>query len=149
MNRTQFCDSHAGKALIEYQTKYRHPAQPEFEVGDVVHLFPNEQLASGTAGISLWTSRWPHDESAGVYLIYSEAQELLYIGKCSMGQVLGRRLYCHFGGGDECVVKGNGWVVQPSFVVNVAVPADSPWEAPALEEFLIGKCRPILNVHGI
>lgn len=149
MTKTDFLASPAGNALLEYETHYRHPAQPAFEVGAVVHLFPTELSLTETDGISHWTSPWPHAERAGVYLIYSASLELLYIGKSSMGQSLGRRLYCHFGGGDTYVLNGNGWGENPQFVVNVAVPITSPFEAPAFEEFLISKLSPKLNVHGI
>lgn len=150
MNKTEFSKSPAGEALALYQSEHRHPKRALFEIGPVVHLFPDTSLTLATDETSPWTAPWPFSERAGVYLIYSVDLQLLYVGKASMGQSVGKRLYCHFGGNDEkCVFNPNGWNVHPQFVVIVAMPEDAPFEAPALEEFLIAKLLPKLNVYGI
>lgn len=149
MNKSQFLQSSAAQALASYHSRHRHADRPPLEVGDVVHLFPEQSLTIDNEGISPWTSPWPHGSRAGVYLIYSADAELLYIGKASMGKHIGHRLYHHFGGGVRCVFNINSWPISPQFVVNIAVPHDAPFEAPALEEFLIAALSPKLNVCGL
>jgi hypothetical protein len=65
-----------------------------------------------------------------------------------MNRSLGYRLWEHFGGGPDCVLKQN-WSQSPRFAINIAVPADMPFEAPALEEYLIRKLKPSGNTCGI
>ena len=149
MNKSQFLSSLAGKAIDTYQALYRHPNQPSFEIGKVVHLHPAQTRKHEEDGSSPWSDPWPFDKRAGVYFIFSEDHQILYIGKTSMGQCLGKRLYCHFGGGTACEYDVAGWGTEPYFVVNIAVPHESPFEAPALEEYLIADLSPKLNVHGI
>lgn len=149
MNKSQFLSSLAGNAIDAYQARYRHPNQPPFEIGKVVHLHPAQTRKSEEDGSSPWSDPWPFDKRAGVYFILSEDHQILYIGKTSMAQCLGKRLYCHFGGGTECEYDAAGWGTEPYFVVNIAVPLESPFEAPALEEFLIAELSPKLNFHGI
>jgi hypothetical protein len=150
MNKPSFLKTPEAEAIALYEAEHRHPNRAPFQIGPVVHLFPDTSLTVATEETSPWTAPWPFAERAGVYLIYSVDRQLLYIGKASMGQSVGKRLYCHFGGNvKECVYNQSGWKPPPRFVVIVAVPEDSPWEAPALEEFLISKLSPKLNVHGI
>ncbi len=67
-----------------------------------------------------------------------------------MGQSIDRRLYCHFGGNEEqCFFCEDTWKTEPRFVVIVAMPEQSPFEAPALEEFLISKLSPKMNIYGM
>ena len=81
-------------------------------------------------------------------MITAAGRRLIYVGKASMGNCLWNRLGAYFGGRDECRVKHDAWKRPPQFVVTVAVPKSSTWEAPALEEFLIQRLDPIDNVRG-
>ena len=83
-----------------------------------------------------------------MYLIYSDTFELLYVGKASMGSCLGKRLYTYFGAAQECVLKHTTWTQSPRFMLTIAVPESMPFEAPALEEFLIGRLEPTNNSVG-
>jgi len=75
--------------------------------------------------------------------------EVLYIGKASMNHGLGYRLssYCGYGENKICKLK-HPWVEQPRFVYTVAMPQESRFEAPALEEYLIGKIPTANNKAG-
>ena len=80
-------------------------------------------------------------------MIFNESLELLYIGKASMNRSLGYRLYDHFVGGRACAPRAD-WLLPARFVINIAVPKESPFEAPAIEEFLIRKLKPKSNATG-
>jgi len=134
--------------VIQFASRHRRSDFPPLEVSGPVDLFPSLPLPAGISPQGKWTDpQWPFAERAGVYLIYSESFELLYIGKSSMNQCLGKRLWRHFGGGETCV-PNDAWPQAPRFVVNIAVPQEMPFEAPALEEYLIKKLQPLLNTVG-
>jgi hypothetical protein len=135
-------------AVSEFTSRHRHSDFPPLEASGPFDLFPSLPLPAGITPQGRWTDpQWPFAERAGVYLIYSESFELLYIGKSSMNQCLGKRLWRHFGGGEICAPK-DAWPQAPRFVVNIAVPEEMPFEAPALEEYLIKKLQPSLNTVG-
>lgn len=135
-------------AVTEFASRHRHSGFPPLEASGPLDLFPSLPLPAGITPQGRWTDpQWPFTERAGVYLIYSESFELLYIGKSSMKQCLGKRLWRHFGGGETCV-PNDVWPQTPRFVVNIAVPDEMPFEAPALEEYLIKKLQPLLNTVG-
>jgi hypothetical protein len=46
------------------------------------------------------------------------------------------------------VLQHSGWSQPPRFFYAVAVPEQMPFEAPALEEFLIGRLQPPDNSVG-
>jgi hypothetical protein len=138
-----------GDALAEYVSRYRRADLPPLEVGMPLDLFPALPIPAGISPQLTWKNPWPFGDRAGVYLIYSDSFELLYIGKASMNRSLGYRLYDYFGGGPTCILKSDSWKQAPRFVVNIAVPTEMPFEAPALEEFLIRKLNPSTNVCGI
>ncbi len=79
--------------------------------------------------------------------MYDDALELFYIGKTSMSRCLGQRLYEYFGGGEICIPKAE-WLDSARFLIVIAMPANSPFEAPALEEFLIRTLHPTANGTG-
>lgn len=134
-------------AVAEFASRHRHPDFPPLEAGGPFDLFPSLPLPVGIVPQGGWTEQWPFAERAGVYLIYSESFALLYVGKSSMNQCLRKRLWRHFGGGATCVLN-EPWTQAPRFVVNIAVPDEMAFEAPALEEYLIKKLQPLLNTVG-
>lgn len=67
-----------------------------------------------------------------------------------MSRCLGARLSHYFGYDSEkkCQLKHSTWSKTPRYVVTVGVPGNMTFEAPALEEYLIGQLRPPDNIAG-
>ena len=124
------------EAVKAYQSKYRNPNLPEFEISDYYDL--KEDWPDGY---------WPHNERTGCYVILGANEEILYVGKASLGSFIGKRLSDHFGYGPnkECVPQGN-WSAEPRYVMSIAV--HDAFEAPSLEEYLLGELRPADNTIG-
>ena len=128
--------------LIErFSTDFRNPNLEPFEISKKYELFPKSNDESGTK--CQWPNTYPNTDRQGVYLICGENLNLLYVGKASMNNSLGARLASYFAydsDGKTCKVKhGDNWSQKPHFVITVAVPRESSFEAPALEEYLIGQ----------
>ena len=147
MNDQTFGPLPGDDSVTEYISKHRNPNLPALDISAPLDLFPSLPLPPGITPRFTWADNWPFSERAGVYFVYSESFDLLYIGKSSNNQCLGKRLYCWFGGGDTCVPVGT-WSQPPRFVVTIAVPDESPFEAPSLEEYLVRKLQPPDNTHG-
>jgi excinuclease UvrABC nuclease subunit len=84
----------------------------------------------------------------------NEQLGVCYVGKASMGNCIGSRLSSYFGYESETdrrckIYHREGWTEKPRYVMCVAVPEDSPFEAPALEEFLIRELAPPDNKRGV
>jgi len=136
-----------GVALEEYQTKYRRSDVPSLRPSGVYSLFPEE---TGRPTDLCWPAKYPHCEKKGVYFIFGKTGRLLYIGKASLTS-LGDRVGSYFRYADDkktCKIKGT-WKDSPAFLATVAVPDDMPFEAAALEEFLIGRLKPSENTVGM
>ena len=123
------------EAVKAYQSKYRNPSLPEFEISDSYDLKKD------------WPDIWPHAERAGCYVILGASEEILYVGKASLGSAIGKRLSDHFvyGPNKECLPKYE-WKTQPCCVAAIAV--HDAIEAPSLEEYLIRELRPAENTIG-
>lgn len=111
---------------------------PEFEISDRYDIKSD------------WQKSLPHAAEAGVYLIYSADETLLYIGKASAGSTIGRRLDKYFKGADGQGVsrKNMKWTKEPRYIRAVKVASDFKFFAPALEEFLIDRMQPPDNRQG-
>ncbi len=123
------------EAVKAYQSKYRNPSLPEFEISDSYNLKED------------WPDIWPHAERTGCYVILGANKEILYVGKASLGSAIGKRLSTHFvyGPNKECLPKYK-WETQPCCVAAIAV--HDAIEAPSLEEYLIRELRPADNTIG-
>ncbi len=123
------------EAVKAYQSKYRNPSLPEFEISDYYDLKED------------WPDTWPHAERAGCYVILGDNEEILWVGKASLRSAIGKRLSDHFGYGPnkECLPGGN-WSAEPRRVISIAV--HDAVEAPSLEEYLIRELRPAENTIG-
>ena len=90
---------------------------------------------------------WPNAGNQGVYAIFCDNKELLYIGKASLSGSLGARLSHYFvrnrNGIGAAIRSGHHWTRAPRYVLTAAV--SNPWEAPSLEEYLINKLQPADN----
>lgn len=125
------------EAVANYQNTYRHPNLRPLVVSGLYALFPDETPSFPTE-FSWEKHPWPGARHPGVYLIFDADVDLRYIG-CA--NVLGRRLNDYFkyisGRGSVCRVVHTGWRSPPRFVATITV--EKPFEAGALEEYLIGK----------
>jgi hypothetical protein len=136
-------------AIKRYEDEHRHPGRQRFDISLPFDLFPQ----AGPPCLKcdqVWPATYPHVSRAGVYLIFDDQARLLYVGKASMGNDIGSRLGSHFGYAVDratCNARGN-WTNKPRFVVTVATPIDSIFEAPSLEEFLIDRLQPMENQRG-
>jgi|SRR5690606_33756384 len=134
-----------------YQEHYRSPALTPFEIAAPYDLFP-ERGAGSFSCQRQWPNSWLHPMRAGVYAFFSEDAKLLYIGKASFRSSISARLatYCGYqeGPGSPCKLS-NHWKGSPRYVVIVAVPEETRFEASALEEFLISKLQPPENSVGL
>jgi hypothetical protein len=146
MQQFSFEPFRGGEAVTEYSVRYRHPDLARFDVGSPVDLHPSRPRLASAPEVPPQDS-WPFHDRAGVYLMYDDALELFYIGKASMSRCLGQRLYEYFGGGEVCVPKFE-WLHPARFLIIIAMPKESPFEAPALEEFLIRRLHPRINGTG-
>jgi len=148
MKLYSFAPFKGGDTLSEYICRYRRSDLPNLEVGAPLDLCPSLPPPVGFTPQLTWEDPWPFGDRAGVYLIYAGSFELLYIGKASMGRCLGQRLYDYFRAGECCVLQHDFWPQPPRFVINIAVPQAMPFEAAALEEYLIAGLQPICNING-
>ena len=146
MGRTGMVTLDDALAAIEQFRLLRHSSLGRLEVGGKYSL--STRGSAGHEADQFWPEEWEHADRCGVYLILDVSMRLLYVGKASMGNQLWNRLGTYFGGRGKCKIKHDQWSDRPEFVVTVAVPEESTWEAPALEEFLIGKLQPVDNVRG-
>jgi len=137
-------------AIADYVTRFRRPEFPAFEISGLYDLSPDRPHSFATPPPHSWPAAYPFGWRAGVYLIFSESLDLLYVGKASMSSNIGSRLatYFHYGEAREMVLQHSGWSQPPRFFYAVAVPEQMPFEAPALEEFLIGRLQPPDNSVG-
>ena len=134
-----------------YQESYRSPALPPFEIADPYDLFPERGVGLFSCERK-WPNSWLYPMRAGVYAFFSDDAELLYVGKASFRSSISARLatYCvhQEGRGSPCRLS-NQWKVMPRYVVIVAVPEETRFEASALEEFLIARLQPPENSVGL
>jgi len=93
--------------------------------------------------------RYPGSDRPGVYILLDENMVIQRIGKASCGNDLGNRLGKYFG----YAVDGTGEAREVAyagirFIVTIKLPLDRAFEAPAIEEYLIGMFNPPLNDRG-
>jgi hypothetical protein len=133
-------------AVTAFHAEWRHPRLPSLEYSQVYSLFPQESLDMPTN--ANWPDNWPLANRPGVYLIFAATMHLLYVGKSG---ALGSRLSNYFrwsaGRGSACRIVHTGWKTRPMFVATIAV--TEPFEAAALEGFLIARTHPTENLLGI
>ncbi len=136
------------RAVDDYSRKYRRPGMAPIKVGQPYCLFP-ERLGSLRIELSgKWPESWPDGARKGVYLVLNRRTKVAYVGKASMSSAMGSRLSAWFPGRASCKIKGT-WKEEPFFVATVPVPDDTPFEAAALEEYLIQKFGPPDNTRGV
>lgn len=139
------------QALEKFKRDYRRHDLPPLELSGLYALFPQQKTDVEVQ--KSWNDIWPDAGRAGVYFIFGEKVNLLYVGK---SQFLGRRLTEHFGydsATEGCRINEQGWKEHPMYVATVAVPMDLTYEKGALEEFLIAElsttCPDLSNAIGV
>lgn len=131
-----------------FEANYRGEGLEPFAYGSLYDLFPsNDEAIEGVT--SKWPEPFPNLNEAGVYAFLSKDLEVLYIGKASMNHAIGYRLgsYCTYGEHKECKLK-HTWAGEPRYIYTVSVPGKTRFEAPALEEYLIGEVPTSNNTAG-
>lgn len=128
-------------AIDEYCKKWRKPGLSEIKLSAVYDLIDD------------WNdgNPWPNPGDTGIYAILDANKKLLYLGKASMGSSIAKRLSAWFKYRPDRSFRTNPrhtWNHKPFFVVSAAVDKEAPWEASALEEFLIHKLDPPENSKG-
>ena len=98
-----------------------------------------------------WPKDYPNIRSAGVYIFLDKESNLLYIGKTSCNNTFGYRLTAYFNYGPrperKCKIK-NDYYSDVRKILLIPLPKDHIFEAGAIEEYLIEKLNPKLNVIG-
>lgn len=91
----------------------------------------------------------PCAEDGGVYAFFDKDGELLYVGKASHSNTLGRRILSYFYAAkpdDGGAKPRHQWTARPRYALITATkPA---FEAPSLEEYLIHELDPPENTVG-
>ncbi|MCZ6743984.1 MAG: GIY-YIG nuclease family protein [Alphaproteobacteria bacterium] len=134
-------DKKIASALRDYERKYRGPGHGKLEVSKPYDLKTD------------WPDRWYLAAEQGVYLIFDENKHLLYVGKASMESNLGARLSSYFqydpNNRNKCITNPrHDWGAdKPRYVQAIAV--EEPFEAPALEEYIISQLKPPANTRGV
>lgn len=133
-----------------FQTSHRRSDGQRLDIGPPYDLFP--QLDSAVIPCeSCWPKPWTNGDRKGAYALLDSEANVIYVGKASMGSCFAARFVAYFGYENDrsCKIKNpHWWSRPPRYVVTIAVPIDTPWESPALEEFLIGKLQPPSNGTG-
>lgn len=134
------------EAIRDYGVRYRRNDLPDLRIGDLYDLFPKSSRPPLVPCSLSWPQTWANSDDTGVYAFLDEQLRLLYIGTA---RVLGARLgaYCAYEVDDTCRLKHDGWTTKPRYVLTVAVPEEMPWEAAALEVYLIRTLDPRDNVR--
>jgi hypothetical protein len=111
----------------------------KLDISDWYSLFPAARDEELEKKRKQWPGAYPQSDRQGVYLIFNENKELLYIGKASMNNNIGSRLGSYFSyENDKVTCKVNHeWSSDPKYIITISVPNEMSFEAPALEEYLI------------
>ncbi len=130
MNPITFAD--LSSAVDELNTRFPRPEMDHLKISDLCDV--KDASAS-----------WPNPANPGVYAMLNEHRELIYLGKASCNTSLGMRLGAHF---YKTGAPKNAKFEGIRYVVTIPVPDDRAFEAPAVEEFLIGRLNPSLCLVG-
>ena len=144
-------DIQAFRDLVEdYQARFRGPNLEPFELSAPYDLSPELGIPKIECPTS-WPEGWPHSGRAGIYSLFGEELQAVYIGKASLRNTLVSRLgsYFSYDKPHKTCRLNHAWKCRPRYLITIAVPEESRFEAPALEEFLIIKLRPTDNTAGI
>jgi hypothetical protein len=97
-----------------------------------------------------WTQAIPNSDSPGVYLIFNEADELIYPSARLSAPWAWRSGHICMRGESDADVRWQGPDTEtdhPRFLATISIPEGECFLAPALEGLLIETLHPKLNVH--
>lgn len=117
--------------------------------------FPRPNMGAlelqGPYDISIdFCTAYPNAYLPGVYIIFHRNGSILRIGKASCNNTITSRLSCYFKWGtldSEGLHKHPGYE-EARIVYTIGIPKDRAFEAPAVEEYLIGQLNPPYNING-
>ncbi len=134
------------REIIEnYSIKYRNPSLDKIEVSELYDLFPDKNTDHNVE-LKWPKSVWPFCGRSGAYLYLDDDLNIMYIGKANhFGYRFGQCFKKDANG--SCIVIDSR-IGSPRFVVTIAVPAESWFEAASLEAYLINLIKPRYNSVG-
>ena len=92
-------------------------------------------------------SSWPDNGLPGIYIFADENKKVLYIGKSSKS--ISNRLSAYWCKGDNGETKSKDQKSENvRYVYTIGIPCDRAFEAPSIEEFLIGEVQPERNTNS-
>jgi hypothetical protein len=98
-----------------------------------------------------WKNPWPNSSAPGVYFIFDDQIDLLYVGLATDN--IGKRLSAHIPGSSTKELKQPEWVKkldkEVGYVASLWLPEDMWFEGLAIEAYLIRKLRPPENKKGL
>ena len=89
-------------------------------------------------------SEYPNGDRQGVYFLFDESLNLLYVGKASCGNRIKDRLTARFTASGR-PRRGKEKFRAVCFVATIPMPRKRAFEAPSIEEYFISRLRPGLN----
>lgn len=135
-----------------YCLSFRNGEMAPFNWSGIYDLFP-ERGDPHSSVEHKWNDYWRHVEEAGVYAFLESDLSIFYIGKASMRNGLGYRLnsYCTYADKtkERCKLKKSWRESDVRYLVTIAMPQETRFEAAALEEYLLSKIKTSVNVNGI
>jgi hypothetical protein len=130
------------RKIDDYIRMYRKESLKSLELSDLYDLFPEKKIMQPEiTPVAIWPDNYPFATNKGVYVILDDFLNVLYIGKASMNVNIGTRLGKHFCYDDDkkhCKTVEVNWSVQPRYVIIISCHDSLAFEAPALEEYLLG-----------
>ncbi len=125
-------------ALDEFNHEYPRPNMSKLVLSEEYNILKD------------FCNPYPGAEFPGVYAIFDTSGELLRLGKASCNSTLGTRLstYYRWHDVDYIGVSKHEGYENAIIIRTIKVPNERAFEAPALEEFLIGKLNPRFNTTG-
>lgn len=132
-------------AIEYYRNNYRREGLPEFGEINRYALYPDNNINEFG-----WPGKFHDCDSPGIYVFLDENDDILYIGKASMNNLLGYRLGSYFCYDQDGSCKLNHkWKKEPRYIITMAVDYDTRFEAAALEEYLISQLTTLENKAGV
>lgn len=89
---------------------------------------------------------WQNADKSGIYFLFNENKILQYIGKASFNSNIGRQIGVKFSSKDcRCLIDK---FKSCSLLATIPLPPERAFEASSIEEYLITRIKPKLNVIG-
>ena len=120
-------------------TAYNQRYNTQFRLHEKYDLFPESKDDYG------FRNPWPCYDKAGVYLILSSDEEIIYVGQ---SRSMGSRFYRYFKDKEgSCVIMDN-WTKKPRYIIAIPSEEGAAYERLSLEEYLIERLAPSDNTLG-